>query len=462
MKLPEAFCETVRREWGECEAEALFAALDTPSPTAVRLHPEWGGEAPSSSPIPWSRWGYYLPERPSFTLDPAFHAGAYYVQEASSQFVGRLLAEEPIAGGRLLDLCAAPGGKTTLYASLVGRDGLVVANEVDRRRLQTLQDNVRKWGLGNVAVTTCEASRFESLEDWFDVVAVDAPCSGEGMFRRLRASREEWSEPSVGQCAAIQREILRSAWRVLRPGGRLIYSTCTFNRTENEEVLEDFLHYLREEVCEEPLEVAPVVEAESWGIVAGRVGAFRTYRFFPHRVKGEGFFAAVVRKGRAEQPSRGARKKGAKRGARPMIQRVERREEQELQRWVQSPDEICFYRAGEGLYGLFKGGFEAVAILSERVPVVYAGVAMGEIFKGNLKPDPALALFRGLRRGVLPEADLDREAALDYLRKGELQAEWFEPGMNLVTFEGMPLGFAKRIDNRVNNLYPNALRIMNK
>lgn len=458
MPLPELFCETLRREWGSEEAEALFEALDTPSPTAVRLHPLRGEEFPDSEPVPWSLRGRYLKERPSFTLDPAFHAGAYYVQEASSQFVERLLAGEQMEGARLLDLCAAPGGKTTLYASLVGTEGLVVANEVDRRRLQILQDNVRKWGLGNVAVTTADASRFERLGEWFDVVAVDAPCSGEGMFRRLKESREEWSEGGVAQCSAIQREILRSAWQVLKPGGVLIYSTCTFNRMEDEGTLEDFLCWAE---GEELVSMPSIAEAEAWGVVTGEVGPFRTYRFFPHRAKGEGFFAAVVRKG--GEPTSHSMRKGSKgsRG-RSVIQPADPRERGELQRWVMEPERLRFYRAGEVLYACNKESYEAVEWLSEQLTVVYAGVAMGEIFKGSLKPDQALAHFVGMRPEALPTAELTEEAALTYLRKGELRPEWFAEGLNRVTCRGLSLGFAKRIGNRVNNLYPNALRIMNK
>lgn len=456
LPLPETFRERVMRDLGAEEGEALCAALDTPSPTAIRRHPEKGGRAPLGDSIPWSEWGSYLAERPSFTLDPAFHGGAYYVQEASSQFVGRLLQGEEMAGKRLLDLCAAPGGKTTLYASLVGEEGLVVANEVDRRRVQILADNIRKWGLGNVVVTTNEAADFEPLEGWFDVVAVDAPCSGEGMFRRLPESREEWSEGAVERCASIQREILRSAWRTLKPGGVLIYSTCTFNRTEDEEVLAEFGAWADEELC--PME--PIREVEEWGIEVGRAGGFVTYRFYPHRAKGEGFFAAVVRKageGEAMTLRRGRDRKG-----KSMIASVDKREMQELGRWLREPDRMRCYRAGELLYAVRSSRYEEVERLSGMLRVVYAGVAMGEIFKGRLKPEGALAFYVGLNREVLPVAELSDEEALAFLRKNDLSASLFEEGLNLVCHRGLPLGFVKRIGGRVNNLYPNSLRIQNK
>lgn len=454
LPLPTAFCERLVRELGAEEAQALCASLDTPSPTALRCHPRKGEWAPEGEPIPWSPRGRYLSERPSFTLDPRFHAGAYYVQEASSQFVGALLRDEAMEGKRLLDLCAAPGGKSTLYASLVGAEGLVVANEVDRRRVQILADNVRKWGMGNVVVTTNRAEEFESLAEWFDVVAVDAPCSGEGMFRRLPESREEWSAGAVERCSAIQREILASAWQALKPGGLLIYSTCTFNRTEDEEVLADFVARTEGEMEA----VEPVSRAEEWGIVTGRVGPFHTYRFYPHRARGEGFFAAVVRK--AGEPK--APRRGGDRRAKSLITPVDKREQQELMRWIEEPEQMRFYRAGELLYAVRAAHFEVLDRLSGLLRVVYAGVAMGEIFKGKLKPDGALALYVGLRRGVLPEVELPVQDALEYLRKGDLRADLFEEGLNLVLFEDSALGFAKRIGGRVNNLYPNSLRIVNK
>ena len=198
MELPVAFAGRVVRDLGPEEGAALCAALDGVPPVSVRLHPAKCGDAGAllrrlgaCGRVPWCADGHYLTGRPQFTFDPAFHAGAYYVQEAASQFVGRLVGD--VAGRRVLDLCAAPGGKTTLYASLVGPEGLVVANEIDRRRASVLADNVRKWGTGNVAVTTCEPKALGEFENWFDAVAVDAPCSGEGMFRKDRAARDQWS-----------------------------------------------------------------------------------------------------------------------------------------------------------------------------------------------------------------------------------------------------------------------------
>lgn len=406
---------------------------------------------PVATRIPWSAEGYYLAERPSFTCDPAFHAGAYYVQEASSQFVGHLLRGVGTRGARILDLCAAPGGKTTLYASLAGPDGLVVANEIDRRRARVLADNVRKWGTGNTVVTSDDAAQLARFENRFDIVAVDAPCSGEGMFRKDPQARAEWSEGNVRLCAARQAEILRAAWAALKPGGTLVYSTCTFNRTEDEGALEALIGWAADEVAESD----PIPADPAWGIVCGRVGAFRTFRFYPHRAQGEGFFAATARK--APRTGVGARTPKALRS--PLVP-AGREARQELERWVATPAEYRFAEVAGTYYGYRASQFEEVKALAGTLAVLYAGVAMGQLYDGKLKPDPALAFHTGLDRGALPVAELSHDEALQYLRKGALRAEAFAEGTNLVCADGLALGFAKRIGNRVNNLYPNSLRIL--
>ena len=466
MELPRTFVERILRDLGTTEGEALCRALDGEACVSIRVNPAKAeglrGEQPArvsevlpmltaAGRVPWCADGFLLAGRPSFTFDSDFHAGAYYVQEAASQFVGCLLQGVPTSGARILDLCAAPGGKTTLYASLVGRGGLVVANEIDRRRASVLADNVRKWGTGNVVVTTCEPHAVCDCEAWFDVVAVDAPCSGEGMFRKDPAARGEWSENNVRQCAARQDDILREAWRALRPGGTLIYSTCTFNRDEDEGSLERMLAWAGDEVAAPyPVDVDP-----AWGIVEGEVGPFCTFRFFPHRTVGEGFFAAVARKA-PDAPGRQRLPKGR----RSMVAPADRASAGELRRWVREPDRMVFGTVAGTGYAWYGEQAEAVKTLSEALPVICSGVALGQLFKGRLKPDPALAFFDGLERGAVPVAGLDDEQALRYLRRQEVAAGALAEGVNLVTARGRALGFTKRIGARVNNMYPNSLRIL--
>lgn len=456
-QLPEKFIATLTAELGAEECRALCQALDTPATVAIRLHPD----KPSTSiegarAIAWSKGGYYLDERPSFTTDPRFHAGAYYVQEPSSQFVGHILRPiiERTQRPRLLDLCAAPGGKSTLYSSLVGSDGLVVANEINRQRAAVLADNVRKWGVGNVAVTNNDPAHFAGFEQWFDVVAVDAPCSGEGMFRKTPEARDEWNEGSAAMCADRQLKILQDIWPTLRAGGTLLYSTCTFNRTEDEGLLERFTEWVGEEELSEADEV---VVGDDWGIVCGRVGVWQTFRFMPHRAEGEGFFAAVA----CKSSNAGGKSRNPK-SRKSILTNPDRRSITELERWVNAPQQMKWAAINDTFYGYYASHADDMRILAEAMTVIHSGVCMGQIFKGQLKPDHSLAMFTDLNLNTIHSFEISREVALDYLRRNDIGVcEGMAEGINLLRFEGLPLGWIKRVGNRSNNLYPNSLRILN-
>ena len=216
----------------------MIAALDTVPPTSIRVNPaKWAG--PLAHPIPWCTTGRYLERTPSFTFDPLLHAGAYYVQEASSMLVEQAVKATGLADTDVLalDLCAAPGGKTTHLASLLTKGSLVVANEIDRKRQSVLQENLWKWGAANTVITGSASPDLQGLPETFDLILLDAPCSGEGMFRKDPFAREQWSPALVEQCASTQRGIIEHAWNALRPGGFLIYSTCTWEEAENEQQL---------------------------------------------------------------------------------------------------------------------------------------------------------------------------------------------------------------------------------
>ena len=456
MQLPERFIERMVQELGHDEAMALCEALATEPTTSVRLNPlkmttsKW-----ESRKVEWSRWGYLLDTRPSFTLDADFHAGAYYVQEASSQFAGYIMSqalggEQECEGKYILDMCAAPGGKSTHYATLVGERGLVVANEINRSRAAVLADNARKWGLGNMVVSCNDSSRFRQVEEWFDAVAVDAPCSGEGMFRKLDEAQEQWSEANVAMCAERQWEIFQNAFEALKPGGVMLYSTCTFNRSEDENILERAM-----ELYGEGFEAVDEISVgENWGVVVGQVGAFRTYRFFPHKLSGEGMFMAVARKAGV------ASKRRLLKSRRQIIAAVDKRSAEELGRWVREPEGMKFFAAGDMLYGCRKEHYGDIEALSGVLSVIYSGVAMGQIFKNKLKPDGALALYVGLNRDAVECREVGEEDVLKFLRKQDISAENFAEGINLVLHNGQALGFVKRIGARVNNMYPNSLRIL--
>ena len=433
------------------EAERLFSALDTPAEVSIRVNPAKPAEVFEGEAIGWSPNGRYLAERPQFTLDPLMHGGAYYVQEASSQFVAHILRQDNLEGGRVLDMCAAPGGKTTVYSSLVGREGLVVANDINRGRTLALSDNVQRWGMGNIVVTCNEPEHIGAFEQWFDVVAVDAPCSGEGMFRKMDEAREEWTPASVEQCVARQRDILAEAWRALRPGGKLIYSTCTFNDREDEGVV----RWLVEEYGDEIVATERIETEDKWGIVRSDIGPFQCFHFYPHSARGEGFFAAVACK------AEGVAKRRTPKGRRKVFTTLQSKDLSEVSRWVDDAKTMSFRCVGDIVYGYNRAVMEDVIQLSESLSVVYSGVAMGQIFKGTLKPEHSLALFVGRNRNVVTEVELSLEDAQNYLRRQDIDAKQFSEGVNVVTYKGVAIGFIKRIGARCNNMYPKDLRILN-
>ncbi|MCL2560746.1 MAG: rRNA cytosine-C5-methylase [Rikenellaceae bacterium] len=486
MNFPEEFTASITASLGAEEAQRLFAALDSSPPVSARLNPLKLSALPNgaSRRAAWCDEGYYLDRRPRFALDPLWHAGAYYVQEASSMFIARIVRavmdDLRIAGRglRILDMCAAPGGKTTLLASLTGEDGLVVANETIRQRTAALVDNAVRWGTGNVVVTNNDPSHFQRLSGFFDVVLVDAPCSGEGMFRKNPEARAEWSTANVRLCAQRQRRILSDAWNALRPDGILIYSTCTFNRTENEENVEWMAReHGGEGIPTEAFLTNPTTtdclseshpphsdsHAEDYGIVRGAIETsgrydIPTFRFYPHRIAGEGFFAAVMRKPDAGDTARAANPKVSPQ-RRSVFAELPKSAPAELSRWVAEPNVMHFAQVGDSVYGYRSTTVRDVRAVAESLTAIYSGIGMGQLFHGKLRPAHSLALFGGLALDAAPQAALTLADALDYLRKNDISPELFAEGLNLVTYDGLPLGWLKRIGDRINNMYPKELRI---
>lgn len=456
MEFPQDFTARERALLGD-RFDELYAYA-TPQPArgvtvnALRCTPDWFAKHMDFVAEPSKFCPAAFTTAPDFRpgRHPWHHAGVLYAQEPSASAPAALLDVQP--GMRVADLCAAPGGKTSqLAAALQGR-GLLLANEFVAARAEILRQNLERMGVANAIITNEDTARLAAaMPGRFDRVLVDAPCSGEGMFRKDPDARGEWSEGNVKQCAARQDEILREAWRALKPGGTLVYSTCTFNRDEDEGALERMAAWAGDEIAES--EETAVEDA--WGIACGRVGAFRTFRFYPHRTCGEGFFAAVARKsfdagGRVRAPK----------ARRTVFAAVDRKTAGELARWVRNPGGMRFAAVADTCYAWYAAQADAVRTLSEALPVIYSGVALGQVFKGVLKPDPALAFFDGLNRGALPAAELDDEETLRFLRRQDIAAGGLAEGMNLVCSRGRALGFAKRIGARVNNLYPNSLRII--
>lgn len=445
--LPIDFIDEMRQELG-VEAEELFQALDTPPVTSIRLNDK---RDELSFPcdideVPWHVDGYYLSERPQFTLDPLMHAGCYYVQEASSMFLQQALDQYVPADSIVLDLCAAPGGKSTLISQHLGQEGLLVSNEVNRQRLFILSENLQKWGNGNAVVTHNQPADFgERCVNLFDCVLVDAPCSGEGMMRKDDEARAQWSLKNVQMCAERQRSILMDAWDCLKPGGVLIYSTCTFNQEENENNVQWMMECLGATVL--PLEVD-----ESWDIVEGNPG----YHFYPHRTKGEGFYICALRKN--EEVFAPFKIKDAKSHSTANNQNYV----QIATSWLANPEDWAIRQSDRFLTAYAMRHKQLIDILSERLTCITIGFGLGEERGKSIAPQHSLALSKALRRGAFPELELSLEQALAYLRtESVFLTERLPLGQHLLTYQGVPLGFAKNVGNRLNNHYPNEWRIRN-
>ena len=277
------------------DSGSLLKALEEPSPVSIRRNTERWSKVPfDSEPVPWSSGGFWLAERPSFTLDPLFHAGCYYPQEASGMFLEQVVKQtiHSLDNVKVLDLCAAPGGKSLILSDMIGPGGLLVANEVIRQRASVLAETITKWGNDNTLVTQSDPGAFGKLPGFFDIILCDAPCSGEGMFRTEIAVKE-WSKTNTDHCSERQKRILMDVWPSLKENGMLIYSTCTFNPGENEENIKWLTEkHDAESISLDISQFEGITEIEYKGIVG--------YGFHPGKVRGEGLFVSVIRKKEGE------------------------------------------------------------------------------------------------------------------------------------------------------------------
>lgn len=440
--LPKEFEDTLRLRLGE-SFDQFVTSLQQPSPVSIRHNPlkhvHLDGE-----PVAWSEFGKYLSERPVFTLDPALHAGAYYVQEASSMFLEQAIRQSidtslPV---RALDLCAAPGGKSTHLLSLLNQSSLLVANEVIRSRASILSENIQKWGHSNVVITNNDPEDFAGLPGFFDLIVVDAPCSGEGLFRKDPNAMQEWSPANVDLCSKRQQRILADVWPSLKTDGILIYSTCTYNERENEENLK----WLSEQHTIESVELKI---DPAWNIHVAHQGSLVGYRFYPHQTKGEGFFLSVIRKKESQvQP----RIKFKKRLTIPAKKSVEA-----LRDWI-SMEDAHFWSWNEIIHCVPNSQVEDLEYLIDRLKIVQAGTALATSKHNKLIPEHAGALSISLNKKYFQQIALSKAEAIQYLRKDALQTE-APKGFTLVMYNSLALGWVNVLDNRVNNLYPKEWRI---
>lgn len=405
-RLPKGFEDNMLSLLGEA-AQAFFEAMNQPPVVSVRLNKRKpGAEFPKCRPVKWCESGFYLNERPEFILDPLLHAGAYYVQDSSSMIyetVAKNLSERMEGRGhlRVLDMCAAPGGKTTAMINGMEDGTEFTANEYSPKRAAILRENLAKWGYPKVRIFNKDTSFFAESEEKYDIVAVDAPCSGEGMMRKEPMAINQWSPELIKECSALQKKILINAEKCVTSGGYLIYSTCTFNREENEENAE----FIQKELGLKPVELDFPSE---WGIIRGIGTELPVYRFMPHRTEGEGLFLAVFRKEDSEPVENSKRLPGLN------VSQLKKGKKNKSKKRENSPDP-----------------------------------AAEDVLRTDFQDDS------------IPKVEVDYETVLRYLRRESFCLPDSCPkGLIIVTYKNLPLGLAKNIGSRVNNLYPKNWRIL--
>lgn len=421
-RLPLAFTDYTRSLFGDDLYHTFLKGLGETAPVSIRLNPFKLTETThkvnpelNPQPISWCKEGYWLDTRPNFTFDPLLHAGAYYVQEASSMFLSHVLqhlVKQPVMA---LDLCAAPGGKTTCARASLPIGSFLFSNEPIGKRAQILAENVQKFGHEGVAVTNNYPRDYKKTKLGFDVIIADVPCSGEGMFRKDPQSIEEWSLQNVENCWQLQRSIIADIWDNLKPGGILIYSTCTFNAHEDEENIAWILNEYDAELLSVPTE-------EAWNITGSLIDnplkdgrEFPVYRFIPGKTRGEGIFMAIIRK------------------------------------------------HGENKTFINKTTIDVDKAITEarkRLRILSHGVKDGMQKGKNVIPDHTLALSFSTDKSAYPNVEVDYQTAIAYLRHEAIVLSSDAPrGIVLLTYKGYPIGFAKNLGNRANNLYPQEWRI---
>ena len=463
--LSDKFIDLLNESVGEESANAYLNSFSDDPVVSIRINPRKWSVADIDkifpdiikNPVPWSRYGFYLSERPSFTMDPLFHAGVYYVQEASSMYLEQcveIFKRKYISEGentpfsdaptlRILDLCAAPGGKSTHLLSLFSEDeALFVLNEVIRSRVTILTENVAKWGYPNIVVTNNDASDFAAVQNYFDLIVADVPCSGEGMFRKDKRAINEWSYDNVMLCAARQKRIISDIWSSLKPGGYLIYSTCTFNHFENEDNIKWICENLGAEVVPD----------------CGR-------QFIPGLIEGEGFFCRMLIKKREELRSEQAlsgltdnkkRRSGARRSGK--ITGAITKYLKNGYSSAQSRELIKAYP---------ENAEKEMLMLEKLLNSVHSAVAVGELINSHNKeeqfiPHADLALSTVLNQSSFHTEKLSYTEAIRFLSLEPLQFPDTPNGYILLTYKDIPLGFVKNLGNRTNNLLPKSRRILKR
>lgn len=456
--LPPDFVRQMQRMHPH-HTEAYFDALNAPPPVSIRVNSR---KEPRNldfdcelQPVPWEKQGFYLSDRPIFTLDPRFHAGQYYAQEASSMMIGAV-AEQIIHkidparvdsasknSLRVLDLCGAPGGKSTHLADKLLSHDILLTNEVIRSRSAILTENVIKWGAANTAVSCNDPDHFRSLGPWFDIIVVDAPCSGEGLFRKDPDAISAWSLDAVHHCVLRQNRILDAIWPVLKPDGYLIYSTCTYNNAENDEQIRRLMEAGEAESIAVDTSTMPGILADNHP-----ESDINMYRCLPGLVHGEGLTFSILKKktqASASYPHDAYSSKN-------LFARVKSPANVNA---LRNPDSFEFVQNKNATYAVPGTIIKDVIELDKILNLVHVGVELDD----EKRPSHSLAMSQHLHRGYFPELEVDLDLALEYLRRETIRIVTHQNGTHLLTFGGSPLGFGKVTKGRINNHYPMEWRI---
>lgn len=451
VMLPAQFIDSIQHTQGFDSSQ--FSAIHASSEqiTSVRIHPFKKQSIQKIQPlflnnVPWCEHGFYLSERPSFTLDPSFHAGVYYVQEASSMFLWHIMQQlfPTNTQQKILDVCAAPGGKSSLLASYFS-NGLVISNEVIKSRAAILVENITKWGTPNVVVTNNDPADFTALHHFFDAIVIDAPCSGSGMFRKDASAIDEWSLENVAICCQRQKRIVANVLPALKNDGYLIYSTCSYSKEENEDVL-DWL------TTEFDLQSVSIHINPEWGIVETESDTTkaRGYRFYPYNVKGEGFFVAILQKRFITDV------------VKLKFQNIELPTKIELASiaaFIAIDEQLSIFKHAQQLRLINTSFLTDLKTVAAYLYIKKAGVCLGELKGKDLVPHHDLAVST-LNLSNIASISFSDEQALQFLRKQDVSFESAFKGWVLATYNGIGLGWMKVMPNRYNNYYPQEWRIL--
>jgi 16S rRNA C967 or C1407 C5-methylase (RsmB/RsmF family)/NOL1/NOP2/fmu family ribosome biogenesis protein len=439
--LPLDFTKKLAHILPESEHQSFLDSLQSPPITSIRYNSQKNVQIhqEKQTPVKWCEEGFYLSQRPSFTEDPTFWAGSYYVQEASSMFLGKVIEHIiPKKAIHILDLSAAPGGKSTHLVSLISSDSLLVANEIIRNRADILEENLVRWGNTNFIVTQTDSQVWGNLENFFDIIVVDAPCSGEGMFRKEAQALTEWSLDNVNLCAARQKRILADILPALKPSGFLVYSTCTYNTQENEENLSWLLKSHSLKSVQIPLE-------NDWGIRETQHENIFAYRFFPHLLQGEGFFIACLQKsGNSVSNSRGKKN---------IFTPLPKKQADILKNWINLPEKHQFYTYKNQIFLLQEQHTQSISQIAGTAYIKHTSLQVGELKQNDFIPSHDLAMTNFVHSKI-NRFELSYEQAMQYLRKQDFVLDTNLKGWCLMQYKGLNLGWAKILPNRINNYYP--------